>query len=65
MYVGDHPIKDVDAANEAGLVTVLVNRAGKHSREKGRTAPWYSITSFNELLHLLGRDFRVSPSREP
>jgi putative hydrolase of the HAD superfamily len=26
IYVGDHPIKDIDGANKAGLVTVLVNR---------------------------------------
>jgi len=64
MYVGDHPVKDIDAANAAGLTTVLVNRGGRHSKERGRTAPSYSITSFNHLLHVLRRDFRVAPSRK-
>ncbi|HWC32954.1 MAG TPA: HAD-IA family hydrolase [Actinomycetota bacterium] len=30
VYVGDHPFFDVDAAREAGLVPVLIDRRGRH-----------------------------------
>ncbi len=59
MYVGDHPVKDVDAAKAAGLVTVLVDRGGKHSGVTGRTAPDAVVHDFNDLLQILRRDFRV------
>ena len=60
MYVGDHPVKDIDGANGAGLVTVLVNRGGRHSTVQGTTKPAHQITDFTGLLKLLERDFKVS-----
>lgn len=58
MYVGDNPVQDIDPANAAGFVTVHVRR-GRHSGEKGRTRPAYSLRDFKELLTLLRKVFSV------
>jgi putative hydrolase of the HAD superfamily len=60
IYVGDHPIKDVDGANEAGLITVLVNRGGRHAGVAGHTRPAHTIEDFGGLLKLIEHDFKVS-----
>ena len=60
MYVGDHPVKDIDGANAAGLITVLVNRKGRHASVVGATKPRYAIQDFGGLLKLITRDFKVS-----
>jgi putative hydrolase of the HAD superfamily len=60
MYVGDHPVKDIDGANGAGLITVLVNRKGRHSAVVGATRPAHTIQDFRGLLKLIDRDFKVS-----
>lgn len=53
VYVGDHPIKDVDAANEAGMITVWNRREGKHLTTRGQTEPDHVIFNFWDLLELL------------
>ena len=58
IYVGDHPVHDVDSANALGMVTVRVRR-GKHAPEQGRTRPAYELKSFKELLTILRKDFNV------
>lgn len=60
IYVGDHPIKDIDGANRAGLVTVLVNRKGRHASVVGETRARHTIQDFGGLLKLIERDFKVS-----
>jgi putative hydrolase of the HAD superfamily len=60
IYVGDHPVKDIDGANGAGMITVLVNRKGRHSGLPSATKPAYTVTDFGGLLKLIERDFKVS-----
>lgn len=59
MYVGDHPQKDVDPPNHIGMVTVLVDRGGRHAGVRGRTQPAYRLRNFSQLLQLLRKDFKV------
>jgi len=60
LYVGDHPVKDIDGANRAGLITVLVDRKGRHASVAGETRPAHTIQDFGGLLKLIERDFKVS-----
>ena len=60
LYVGDHPVKDIDGANKAGLVTVFVDRGGRHSTVKGETRPRHTIKDFSGLLKLVTRAFKVT-----
>ncbi len=53
MYVGDHPIHDVDAAKGAGFVTVWNRREGKHLDLVGRTKPDHVIYNFWDLLDVV------------
>jgi len=59
LYVGDHATMDVDPANEAGLVTVLVRRGGKYSGIEGRTKPTHEIGDFCQLDVLLRDTYHV------
>lgn len=56
MYVGDHPLKDVDPANETGLITVWNRREGKHATP-GQSLPNHVIYNFLDLLEILQRDY--------
>jgi putative hydrolase of the HAD superfamily len=60
MYVGDHPVKDIDGANGAGLITILVNRQGRHAGVVGATKAAHTIQDFGGLLKLIERDFKVT-----
>ena len=60
LYVGDHPGKDVDGSNAAGMISVLVDRGGRHARAAGATRPRYKIRDFGGLLKLIERDFKVA-----
>ncbi|MBI2932469.1 MAG: TIGR02253 family HAD-type hydrolase [Planctomycetes bacterium] len=60
MYVGDHPVKDIDPANRIGMVTVLADRGGRHSDEIGRTRAHFHVRNFDQLLNLLRKRFKVS-----
>ncbi|HTF57488.1 MAG TPA: TIGR02253 family HAD-type hydrolase [Planctomycetota bacterium] len=60
IYVGDHPVKDIDGGNAAGLITVLVNRKGRHAGVPGATRPRYTVQEFGELLNIITRDFKVA-----
>lgn len=57
MYVGDHPLHDVDPANAIGMTTVLVKRGGKHSTELGRSRPTHEVKDLAELAEILARDY--------
>lgn len=59
VYVGDHPLKDVDAAHAAGLGAILADRGGKHSKLKGATRPDAVVKDFRQLLRLLRSRYRV------
>ena len=58
MYVGDHPLQDIDPANALGMVTVHVRR-GRHGSEHGRTKAVHELKDFKELLTVLRKDFNV------
>jgi putative hydrolase of the HAD superfamily len=58
LYVGDHPLHDVDPANSLGMITVHVRR-GKHAPERGKTSPTHSVEDFKELLTVLRKDYSV------
>jgi len=57
MYVGDHPVNDVDMASQAGMITVLSKRSGHYSKVAGTRKPDYEIANFLELIEIIGRDF--------
>jgi len=59
MYVGDHPTQDIDPANEIGMATVLMRRAGRHATQSGRSTPRHSVADCTELLTLLSGQYRV------
>jgi len=60
LYVGDHPVKDIDGSNGAGMISVLVNRQGRHAGVTGATKPAHTVQDFGGLLKLIERDFKVS-----
>ncbi len=59
MYVGDHPIKDIDSAHEAGLVSVLRRGTGKHAGATGVHPPHFAVDSLDELIPILADQFGV------
>ena len=59
MYVGDHPINDIDPCNELGIVTVWNRRSGRHSRMSGKTKARFEIRDFYELREILKAHFGV------
>jgi len=59
MYIGDNPVKDIDAAHEAGLVTCLRRGTGKHSRAVGAHAPDFEVAALDEVCDILAREFGV------
>jgi putative hydrolase of the HAD superfamily len=59
MYVGDNPLKDIVPAHEVGMITVRSRRAGKYRDLESPVKPDYEITSFDELILILTRDFQI------
>jgi putative hydrolase of the HAD superfamily len=59
LYVGDHPIKDIDPAHEAGLHTCLRAGDGKHGETRGTHEPELTVRNFDELLAILRDKFGV------
>lgn len=59
LYVGDHPVKDIDPAHEAGLHTCLRTGDGKHGRTPGRHEPDITVRDFDQLLAILPEKFGV------
>lgn len=60
MFVGDHPARDVDSPNRAGMITVLYRGSGgKYAAEDGETQPDYTIQNFWDLSEIIERDFDV------
>jgi putative hydrolase of the HAD superfamily len=53
IYVGDHPINDMDGAKAAGMITVWNRREGKHLRTQGLTKPDHVIFNFWDLLDIV------------
>lgn len=53
MYVGDHPQRDIDAANKAGLITVRIRREGKYKNLEGKTPARHEIQNLAELRPIL------------
>ena len=59
LYIGDNPIKDVDAAHEAGLITCLRRGSGKHSMDVGAHAPDFEVESLDELCPWLESEYGI------
>ena len=59
MYVGDNPISDIDTSNAAGMISVLVKRGGKHSKEESKTPPAFVIQNFWDLLNIIQENFEI------
>jgi len=59
MYVGDHPVYDVDLPNTLGMVTVLVRRGGKYQELEGETEPDFVIQDMLELKRIVEEEFGV------
>ena len=59
LYVGDHPVKDIDPAREAGLHTCLRRGAGRHGNATAVHKPEFVVDSFDELLLILKEKFGV------
>ncbi|MHC4547202.1 MAG: TIGR02253 family HAD-type hydrolase [Planctomycetota bacterium] len=53
LYVGDHPVKDVDPAHEAGLITCLRQGDGKHRGIAGTHAPDITVDNLDQLVTIL------------
>jgi putative hydrolase of the HAD superfamily len=65
MYVGDNPLKDIVPAKEVGLVTVRCRRSGGKYRDLDSMPPAdYEITSFDQLLTILAKDFGIGVKAE-
>jgi len=60
MYVGDNPIKDIDGAHEAGLITCLRRGSGKHAAGVGAFAPDFDVSSLDELCTILEQQFGIA-----
>lgn len=56
MHVGDHPLRDVDAANRAGLTTVW-RRGGRHATTEPPTPPHHVIDEITDLRGLLRTEY--------
>ena len=57
MYVGDHPLHDVDPCNAAGLIPVRIHRDNRFEGVRGKTEPRYEIHALEELVPVLESDF--------
>ena len=57
MYVGDRRARDIDPANSLGMVTVLLQRGGRHGEESGETEPKHTISDFHELRAILIEEY--------
>jgi putative hydrolase of the HAD superfamily len=58
MYVGDHPVKDIEPVKAIGMIAVRHRwHGGKYADIEPATPPDYEITSFHELLPILRDDF--------
>ncbi len=58
-HVGDHPVQDIDAPNEAGMVTFLIRRGGKYESLEGRTPPRHEVKDLHELDAILRDEYGV------
>jgi putative hydrolase of the HAD superfamily len=59
MYVGDSPVKDVDAAHEAGLITCLRRGDGKYAGQVGRHEAEHVVDDFDRLVAILRADYGI------
>ncbi len=60
IYVGNSLISDVEPANKAGMVSVLLNRKRRNEDVFGRVIkPAYEIKNLMELVGILKKDFSI------
>ncbi|MBI4584639.1 MAG: TIGR02253 family HAD-type hydrolase [Planctomycetes bacterium] len=60
MYVGDHPVHDIDPANSIGMITVRMRRGGKCQNMEGATLPALEVQNFWDLLDFLRAEFNIA-----
>ncbi len=53
VYVGDHPVHDVEPVKRLGMVSVLNKRGGKYEKVPARVAPDHEIRDFGALIGIL------------
>jgi putative hydrolase of the HAD superfamily len=59
MFVGDHPVRDVEVPAKVGFVTVLVKRGGKYSSLPRGVTPTHEVNNLIELDHVLRHIYGV------
>ena len=60
VYVGDHPVHDVEQVRKIGMVAILNKRgSGKHETLPARVAPDHEIRSFDDLIGILSKGYGV------
>ena len=65
IHVGDHPVKDVDAAKAVGMNTIWNCREGKYLTEKGATQPDHLAFNFWDVLSIIRDHYGIAVSGEP
>jgi putative hydrolase of the HAD superfamily len=61
LYVGDHPVNDIEPARSIGMITVRHrSTGGKHAAREGPVPPDYEIHAFGELVTILRDDFGLT-----
>jgi putative hydrolase of the HAD superfamily len=65
LYVGDHPVRDMDSAKAAGMWTALLRYGGRDNGKVGQTVPDYVVRDFRELLGIVERDFEIEAPTRP
>lgn len=59
MYVGDRASRDIDPANALGMITVHLQRGGKHAGEQGQSEPRHKIENFDQLRAILREQYEL------
>lgn len=62
IYVGDDPVKDIDPANEIGMITARIRRDNRCATLEGQSRADYEIKDFDDLEEIVKRDFKIDDS---
>lgn len=57
MFIGDHPERDIDSANQAGWISVRIQRDGKYNHLAGKTQATHTIKNLEELWNILQQNY--------
>ncbi len=60
IYVGDHPVHDVEPAKKIGMTSILNRRGvGKYGSLPAKVKPDHEIQNFDALIRILKKDYGV------